>query len=86
MAAKDGLGAVQIAAAMGGTGTFRPAVRDARDLHARILDGIPYRAFEFLVESFGFARPDVLEVLRVPRGRWPGGNTTSGFPPRSPTA
>ena len=57
---------VQIANALGGTRTFHGAVEDAAELHEKVLSGLPYRAFEAVVERYGLDRAAVLRVLHVP--------------------
>jgi len=57
---------LQIANALGGARTFHGAVEDASELHEKVLSGLPYRAFEAVVERYGLDRAAVLKVLHVP--------------------
>ena len=55
-----------IAKALGGKTALRRDVRTAEDLHERILEGLPYKAFEAVTANYGLDREAVSSVLHVP--------------------
>jgi putative toxin-antitoxin system antitoxin component (TIGR02293 family) len=57
---------IQIVNALGGKKALRTEVRTAEDLHATILAGLPYKAFEAVTANYGLDKPTVILVLHVP--------------------
>ena len=56
---------LQIVNALGGRKALQTDVRTAEDLHERILQGLPYRAFEAMTIHYGLDAPTVIRVLHV---------------------
>ena len=56
----------KIAKALGGKTALRREVRTAEELHERILEGLPYKAFEAVTANYGLDKEAVSSVLHVP--------------------
>jgi putative toxin-antitoxin system antitoxin component (TIGR02293 family) len=56
----------QIARALGGKTALRREVRTAEQLHERILEGLPYKAFEAVTAHYDLDQSAVSVVIHVP--------------------
>ncbi|HET8643862.1 MAG TPA: antitoxin Xre-like helix-turn-helix domain-containing protein, partial [Vicinamibacteria bacterium] len=56
----------QIARALGGKTALRREVRTAEELHERILEGLPYKAFEAVTANYALDPSTLSAVIRVP--------------------